>query len=180
MSRRGVCRRAQCSPSTLIDYLERGEAYPDEEPYGSFAREYQDAERVIEHMGCDVETMRIQWMHEQQRRAMEWRPVVDPDTGVEYPDQSAPEPPGARDFEWLLRLKQQRYPLDHGSHALRAPEADPNGDSWLERTGATHAQLVHAFREPPEEIRLALVEAAPEVYALLVAAGFTPPRPQSP
>jgi hypothetical protein len=72
----------------------------------------------------------------------------------------------------LLNVLAARYPEDWGTHAHRKPEPEPDGDAWLERNGITHVQLVHMLREPPEQVQAALVEAADDVYALLVASGW--------
>ncbi len=202
MSRRGVAQRCGISHGLLHDWLERGRAHPDEEPYASFAVDYLRAERGLDQAASTAIALRIQALLEAQRAFVEWvddrtpppemprRP--DPveasdddwaayDSALEAWKLSVlakkvpPKLPPAQDFEWLSRVLERRYPEDYGHHPHRKPEAEPSGDAWLERHGITHGQLVHMLREPPESIRNALVEAAPEVFALLVASGFQVP-----
>jgi hypothetical protein len=157
MSRRGVAALAGVPVASLLGWLERGRAQPDEEPWGSFAVDYERAARGLEGAAASTIGLVVAQLH-RLALAGDWEALND----------SGPQ------LKELLNVLASRWPEDWGIGAHRKPEQDPNPDAWLERTGATHAQLVHAFREPPEEIRLALVEAAPEVYALLVAAGFKP------
>lgn len=163
MSRRGVAIAAGVAPQTLLNWLERGRAYPDEEPYGSFAVQYLRAERGLEAAASGTITLVVQRLYQLARTAS-WSELAE----------CGPQ------LKELLNVLAARYPEDWGTHAHRKTEPEPSGEAWLERSGATHAQLVHAFREPPEEVRAALVEAGPELMALLVAAGVTLTRPQSP
>ncbi len=154
MSRRGVARRAGIPPSTLQDWLDRGRAHPDEEPYGSFTVDYLRAESGLEHAIAETAALWVQRLREMAAQGA----VVD-----------------SRAIAQLLQLQRARYPEDYGTHAHRRPEQEPSGDAWLERNGITHAQLVHMLREPPESVSRALVEAGDSVMALLIAGGVRVP-----
>mgnify|MGYP001616334529 CR=1 FL=1 len=154
ISRRGVAHRAGIPPTTLYDWLERGRAQPDEEPYGSFTIDYLRAERGLEHAAAEGIA---HWVVRVRSLAASGALLDSKTVGA------------------LLRILESRFPEDHGAHLHRKPELEPNGDAWLERNGMTHAQLVHLLREPPEAIGKALVEAGPEVMAMLIAAGVRVP-----
>lgn len=157
MSRRGVANVCDTSITSLNDWLSRGRAHPEEEPYGSFTRDYLRAERGLELAAAGTIAMVVARLY-QLAKAGDWAAL----------DGS----PNLRD---LARLLSSRYPEDWGSSLHRKPEEEPSGDAWLERSGMTHAQLVHMLREPPEAITRALVEAGPEVMALLIAGGVRVP-----
>lgn len=184
MSRRGIARSIGVAEATFREWLDRGEAEPDREPYGPFARAYGIASRRLERGISSVEALRVQQLAEQMQACHDWdklkvKPVdevVDPATGeVRLVERRAPKPPAPADFEWMLRLKQSRWPDDHGTSAHhRVPEPEPSGEAWLERTGMNHAQLVHMLKDPPEPIAKALGEAADQVYELLLSTGWQP------
>lgn len=194
--------RAGVPPTTLYDWLERGRAHPHEEPYGSFAVDYLRAERGLDQAGATATALRVQALLEAQQALADWQespgpPPVRPErpkgesvTESDWQDydlalglwelavlgwKTPPKVPPVQDFEWLSRAMERRYPEDYGTHPHRKPETDPSGDSWLERNGITHGQLVHMLKEPPESIARALVEAGDDVYRLLVAAGWHVP-----
>ena len=157
MSRRGVAQVSGASIAALNDWLARGRAQPDEEPYGSFARDFLRAERGLELAASGTIALIVAQLY-RLARAGDWKALE--------------KSPNLQD---LARLLASRYPEDWGSSLHRRPEVEPSGDAWLERNGMTHAQLVHLLREPPEAIAEALVEAGPEVMALLIAAGVRVP-----
>lgn len=155
MSRRGVAMRAGIPPSTLHEWLERGRAHPQEEPWGSFSVDYLQAERGLEQTASEVVGLWVVRLRELVERGY----LLD-----------------SKQVSALLRVLEDRYPEDRGSSQHRRPEPEPSGDAWLERNGITHSQLVHTLREPPEPIARALVEAGDEVYALLLASGWKAKR----
>lgn len=165
MSRRGVAARMGVNSATLLGWLERGRAEPDKEPYGSFSTQYLTSERGLEEAASSAVAMRVQQIVERMREVLAFKG---------HPEDR-PQPPSPADFDWLLRVQQSRWPDDHGTSAHhRIPEPEPSGEAWLERTGMNHAQLVHMLRKPPEPVAEALVEAADDVYQLLLASGWQP------
>ena len=169
MSRNGAAQRLGIEPGTLCDWLARGRAEPDIEPWGSFAEEYLQAERGLEEAGTSAVALRVQAILERQRLNLEWK--ANPDN----PDDGPPAEPTLQEFEWLLRVVASRYPREHGIHPHRLPEVFPDGAAWLERHKLTQEQLVEMFRKPPEPVQQALVMAADDVYALLCASGWKAP-----
>jgi hypothetical protein len=156
MSRRGVAAVAGVSIDTLNDWLARGRARPGEEPYGSFARDYLQAERGIELAVMGTTAAIVAQLY---RLAMEgqWAALN--------------ESPHLKELGKLLR---DRYPEDWGISVHRKPEQEPDGNAWLERHALTGEQLEELFRRPPEPVQQALIAAADDVYALLLASGWTP------
>ena len=168
MSRRGVAARAGYAHQNLHDWLERGRANPEEEPWGSFARDYLMAERGIEEAGSSAEAKRLVQLH-QAIVAGGWSYTC---SECGHSDKSGVD---VKELEWVGRLKERRFPTDYGTGAHhRQPETDPSGEAWHERNGLNHAQLVHMLSSPPEPVAKALVEAADQVFALLISSGWTP------
>jgi hypothetical protein len=170
ISRNGAAQRLGIDPDTLCNWLSRGRAQPDFEPYGSFAVEYLQAERGLEETGASAVALRVQAILERQRAHLEWAEKRD--------TEEQPPEPSLAEFEWVMRVMTARYPRDHGIHPHRLPEAFPDGAAWLERHALTQEQLVELFRRPPEPVQEALVEAADDIYALLLGSGWSPERPE--
>lgn len=157
MSRRGVAARMGVSHTTLYGYLERGRAEPDSEPWGSFATDYLMSERGLEQAASTTIALVVQRLH---------------DLAVAGRWEELAENPQLKE---LLNVLAHRWPDDWGNSAHhRVPEPEPSGEAWLERTGMNRAQLVHMLRKPPEPVAEALVEAADDVYQLLLASGWQP------
>lgn len=150
MSRRGVALRLGVSLDTIAEYLSRGRAHPSEEPWGSFAAEYLQAERGLEEAATTTIGL---WLSHLRVTA-----------------ETTPEKITGYHIDSLLKVLQSRFSRDHGTHPHREPEQDPSGDAWLEKAGITHAQLVHMLKDPPEPVRLALAEAGYPAPAVVVEA----------
>jgi hypothetical protein len=155
MSRRGVAAMAGIAHQTLLSWLERGRAHPEEEPWGSFAVDYERASRGLEGAASGTVALTVARLYKLAREER-WEEL----------NECGPQ------MKELLNVLAARYPEDWGTHAHRKPEPEPDGDAWLERAGITHVQLVHMLKEPPEQVRAALVEAGDDVYALLLASGW--------
>ncbi len=168
MSRRGVAARAGFGHTNLHDWLERGRANPEEEPWGSFARDYLMAERGIEEAGSQAEAHRVlQILKACEAGGFPYTCSQCGHQGNKHLD--------IKELEWVGRVKERRFPEDYGTSAHhRKPEQEPSGEAWHERNGLNHAQLVHMMKKPPEQIAKALVEAADNVYELLLASGWQP------
>jgi len=155
ISRRGAAMRLGILPGTLCDYLARGKAQPDVEPWGSFATEYLEAERGLEEAASTTIGL---WVAHKRAVA-----------------EVTPELVERRDILTLERILEKRFPQDRGTSAHRLPESDPDGVAWLERHQLTLEQLVELFRKPPEPVLEALVAAADDIFGLLLASGWKAP-----
>jgi hypothetical protein len=154
ISRRGAALRLGIALATLAEYLERGRAMPDEEPWGSFAAEYLAAERGLEEAANTTIGLWVQHL-----RALA---------------ETKPEKIRTYDIETLLKVMASRFPVDHGVSPHRSAEPDPSGEQWLERNALTQDQLQEMLRRPPEPIREAMTAAADDVYQLLLESGWKP------
>lgn len=161
MSRRGVAAACGIASSTLVEWIQRGLAYPSDEPWGSFARDYRQAERGIELAAQGTKAALVAHLYRLVKRE-EWGAIC-----ALYGDL-----PSA--MRMLTAEVASRYPADHGTTAHRVPEPELTGEAWIERNGLTQAQLGAMISDPPEPLRDALVSNADTVYALLLASGWSP------
>ncbi len=212
---------------TLRGWIEQGLAYPDKEPFGSFAQAYQRAERGLEFAASQTEAHRVRILLEAMTGYAEWRDHRGPEPleplpparparpDPELPDDelfaahilydlqmedwkretaalsdaralwaklhaawsTPPVVPPLQEFEWLGRLKERRWPQDHGASKHRVPEPEFDAQNYLDTHAMDREQLAALLSDPPELVRLALVDAAPKVYAVLLAGGFDPEAP---
>jgi hypothetical protein len=151
MSRNGSADFCGVPRSSLKSWLARGLAEPRMEPYGSFARDYFKASRVLEAAGSAVLARRLAWLRKQPSDAIE-----------------------SRDVKFVLDALAARYPAEWGVSKHREPEAEVTAEQWLEQNGMTHEQLVALFADPPEAIGRALLAAGDTVVARLLATGWAP------
>jgi hypothetical protein len=167
-SRKHVAAIAGCPYTTLVGWVERGLAFPDEEPWGSFSLDYQRAEAGIAGAAADIRGATIQIMREQVAEHLRWRA-----SGV----GGLPPPlPTVNELVWMDRAMEARFPAHYGSSKHRTPDADFDGANFTNATALTHEQLCAVISDPPEPIRKAIVARAADVYALLLAHGFDPAR----
>lgn len=157
VSRKGVAQSMGIRTQQLNDWLARGIAQPEIEPYASFAVDYLQAERVQE--ACIAEGI-------SQTVAHILRTVPDKRT------------PWQVDF--LRRELATRFPVEHGSASsgtgqLRVVDAEPDAEAWWQKHGLVGDQLRALIRDPPESVAAALVAEADSVYARLLASGWRPP-----
>lgn len=165
-SRKHVAAIAGCPYTTLVGWVERGMAFPDVEPWGSFSQDYQRAEAGIAGAAADVRAMTVQIMREQVADHMRWR--SDGQRG------EPPPLPTVNELVWLDRTMEARFPAHYGASKHRAPDADFEASNYLDAHVMEREQLAALLADPPEPIRLALVDSAPYVYAVLIAGGFDP------
>jgi hypothetical protein len=151
---------------TIRGWVERGMAYPDIEPWGSFSRQYRQAERGLAMAVAKTSALRVQLMLEQMQAFMRWQ--------AQGARGEAPALPTTADMLWLDRLREGRHPSDYGATKHRAPEPEHKGENYLDMHVMEREQLGALFADPPEPIRLALVDSAAQVYAVLLAGGFDP------
>jgi hypothetical protein len=174
LSRRGVAGRMRTPESTLRGWIERGMAFPDEEPFGSFSASYRRAERGLEAAAAGTISFTVGRL---------WRLCQTVERG-ERPDASSSERELAKgaaqalgdavQLKELLNVLSARFPADWGTSALRVPEPEYDPQNWLDANSMDREQLAALLSDPPDAIRSALVDAAPAVYAILVAGGFDP------
>jgi hypothetical protein len=211
-SRRTVAATVGTAETNLRRWINRGEAYPDHEPYGSFSRDYRMAERGLAASAGETVSMKAQLLNEQMRRRLEWekregvgpKPVKPKKPGkgaslqerieharaVEaYPaeladwearkalDVTPPPTPDVAEMLWLEKVRISRHPEDYGTSKHRKPDTPYDGLEFLNETAMDRAQLAALFSDPPEEMRLALQDAARHVYAILMEGGFDPAAP---
>jgi hypothetical protein len=207
--------------------VEQGLAYPDSEPFGSFATAYRRAERGLEFAASQTEAHRVRLLLEAMTGYAEWRDHRGPEPlepeaprKPRPPDENLPEEelfeahilydlqledwkrqtaelsdararwaklhaawstppvvPPLQEFEWLGRLKERRWPQDHGASKHRQPEPDHDAANYLDAHAMDREQLAALLSDPPEVVRQALVDVAPKVYAVLLAGGFDPEAP---
>lgn len=176
-SRRTVAARMGKPESTIRGWIERGLAFPSEEPWGSFAVHYQQAERGIALAAAQTVAMRVQIMREQMEEFARWREDWKAQ-GLNPPNGAVPPAyPGVQDLMWLDRVLEARFPDDHGTSKHRAPETHYDPNNWLDANGMDREQLGALLCDPPESLRLAMADQAPAVYRILLATGFDPGAP---
>ncbi len=160
-SKRGVAAVAGVPIASLLEWISRGLAFPDVEPWGSFARDYRQAERGIELAASGTKAAIVARLYRLVKEER-WEEIR----------ASFGDLPNA--MRMLTHEIASRFPADHGTSAHRVPEAELTGDEWIDRHGLTQAQLGAMMVDPPEPLREALVSNADTVYALLLASGWSP------
>lgn len=177
MSRRGVAAAVGKPESTLRGWIERGRAYPDVEPWASFAVQYERAERGVELACASTLSMVVGRLYRLARAGQRGdEPNATPDER-ELGAAAWRELGESAALRELLQVLQARFPRDWGASAHREPEADYDPQNYLDVHEMTREQLAALLSEPTEVLRLALVDAARPVYAILVAGGFDPAAP---
>lgn len=163
MSRRGVAGMVGKPESTIRAWVERGMAYPDEEPWGSFAVDYRRAERGLEGAAASTIAMTVQGLYELTKRSLSGDELA-----LERLAKQGPQ------LKELLNVLASRFPEDWGTSKHRQPEPEHSADNFLEQHALTHEQMRALFRDPPPAIDDALLAEADVVYARLLARGFEP------
>jgi hypothetical protein len=163
MSRRGVAAMVGKSHTTLGGWVERGMAYPDEEPWGSFSVQYRRAERGLELAAAGTVGMTAQMLYALTKKALGGN-----ESAIEALSKQGPQ------LKELLNVLASRYPEDWGQSKHRVPEPEFSAQNYLDSAGMEREQLAALFADPPESIRNALVDAAESVYGILLAGGFVP------
>lgn len=157
LSRRGIARITGISRSTIKEWLDRGEAHPKVEPYGSFAIVFLASERGLEDDGASI-------IHQEMRRLREVQEGGGQIT--------------ACDREWVPKILAMKYPKEYGvtQNSGRELDSEPDGNAYMQATGLEQHELDDLMKNPPEAIELALTNAADEVVAMLVDSGWRPSR----
>jgi hypothetical protein len=162
--------------STLRGWIERGLAFPGEEPWGSFSEQYRRAERGIEAAaaGTVAFTVGRLWRLCQVVERGE-RPDAEP-AERELAHNASQALAEATQLKELLNVLRDRFPEDWGTSKHRKPEPEYDAQGYLDAHAMEREQLAALLSDPPDAIRGALVDAAPAVYAILVAGGFDPQK----
>lgn len=142
LSRRGVAALCGVPHSTLLAWLERGRAHPNEEPWGSFAVDFERASRGLEGAAAGAVSLTVARLY-QLARDGDWLAL----------SEMGPQ------LRELLNVLAARYPEEWGTHAHRKPEAEPDPRAWLERNAIEQGQLEALFADPPEVVAAALAAA---------------------
>lgn len=155
VSRRGVARIEGLSRSTLKEWLDRGEAKPEIEPWGSFAKHYLASERSIEESGSVIistEMRRLQALVENLK---------------DISDQ---------DRAWVSKTLAQKFPAEWGTtqNSGRELDEEPDGDGYMQSTGLAHHELADMFKFPAEELQEAMLTSANSIVEFLVDNGWRP------
>ncbi len=167
MSRRGVAAAVGVDPKTIRDWIGRGKAFPTEEPWASFAVDYQRAERGLEGAAAGTIGLTAKMLFELTKRAYEG----DSEAG----ERLAAQGPQLKE---LLNVLSSRFPLDWGQSKHREPESDFSASEYLDAHAMDREQLGALLCDPPELIRLALQDSAYSVYRILLEGGFDPAQPE--
>lgn len=166
MSRRGVAAAVGVDAGTIRNWIGKGKAFPGEEPWGSFAVDYERAERGLEGAAVGTISLTAQRLFSLAQRAANG----DEDAGLTLASHGT-------QMKELVSLLSARFPKDWGTSKHRESEADFSADEYLDAHAMTREQLGAVFADPPEAIRLALVDQAHAVYRILLEAGFDPGAP---
>jgi hypothetical protein len=134
MSRRGVAQRAGVPHSSLHDWLERGRAHPDDEMYGTFARDFLLAERGLDQASSTATALRTQALLEVMQDWAEWR--RDPGPPPVRPAPPEPPPPPERD-------------ADDAAWHLYADELGAAHERYQGELDAWEREVL-AWKEPPK------------------------------
>lgn len=156
MSRKGVAAVCGCGKSSLEEWIQRGKAFPLIEPYGSFARDYEQAERGLELAAAGTIALIVGQLYKLASSG-QWDQIDALPTIRE-----------------LARMLGARYPNEWGTSAHRTPEPELLGEQWIEKHGLTQEQLGAMVCDPPEPLKEALVSNADAVYSLLRSSGWRP------
>lgn len=155
-SRQGVAAQNGMRKQQLTEWLAKGQAQPDLEPWGSFSRAYLAAERLLEP-GIT------------QGLAMQVAHVL----------RKAPDMRTMAEVQFLRQELALRFPVEHGSAGagtgqMRQVDAEPDPEAWWQKHGLEGDQLRALLRDPPESVAAALVAEADAVYARLLESGWKP------
>jgi hypothetical protein len=129
-SRRTVAALVGKPEATLRGWINRGLAYPDVEPYGSFSEDYRRAERGMDGAIATVKAQRVQLLAEQMRKRLAWEDRGPPPLKPAKPRK----PPKVEDEAAQLAADLL--------HELAMKE-------WEEQVEAWQAELL-AWSTPPE------------------------------
>lgn len=173
LSRRGVAAAVGKTESTIRTWIERGMAYPDVEPWGSFADQYRRAERGLEGAAAGTVAWVVARMHRATRLvdAGEREGASDNDRALAAQALEALAEPQLKE---LLNVLAARFPEDWGTSKHRKPEPEYDPQNFLDANTMDREQLAALFTDPPDAIKGALQDSAASVYAILLAGGFDP------
>jgi hypothetical protein len=142
-----VAAHAGIPKSTLYDWLERGRAEPDVEPWGTFTVQYLRAEKGVALAGPECIS---RWVAEMLRLCRESPLLVSRDSILT-----------------IVKILESSDPEHWGASKHRKLQPEPDGAAYLERKGLTTEQLRALLRDPPEEIANAIVAESKAILELI-------------
>lgn len=157
LSRRGVAHLlGMDSTGCLYDWLARGKAQPDVEPYGSWAADYLAAERAAELIGTTIQSAQLAHIA-----------------------RKSPQTRTPAELAFVDRLLATRYPRDHGNASAgtgnaRVEAPEPDAEAWWQKHGLVGDQLRALMRDPPESVAAAQIAEMDAIYARALGAGWKP------
>lgn len=156
LSRRGIANLLGESSGRLYDWLAKGAAQPDVEPYGSWQRDFTAAERAAEAIGATIQSQTLASI---ARKSPQTRTMAE--------------------VEWVGRLLATRYPREHGNASagtgnMRVDNPEPDGAAWWQKHGLQGDQLRALLRDPPESVGAAMLAEGDAIVAWLTANGWKP------
>jgi hypothetical protein len=124
--------------ATLRGWINRGLAFPDREPFGSFAVDYQRAERGLAHAIDETAAMKVQLMREQMARRLAWEtrePLPPKPKPPRKPGKSATAEERA-EYAALFAVYEgelESWKSLAEAHALPPPSPDVDELMWMQR-----------------------------------------------
>lgn len=156
MSEKGVAMAAGISWSLLRSWVSMGEAEPDIEPHGSFARSWHKAIRAKEVLGARV-------LHEYQKRVCDL--AEDPTTTA---DELAPH------ISQIVGILRSQLPQDWGDSKHREIPGEITGDEYLQGKALLVGQIRGALKNPERPMREALLAEGDTILGRLLEDGWEP------
>jgi hypothetical protein len=137
-SRRTVAALVGKPESTMRGWINRGIAYPQEEPYASFAVDYQRAERGIANAIDETAAMKVQLLREQMRARLEWGNRPPPPTRPVAPAKLGRKATDEERAAFKVACAEHDDAMMHWELAMEAwktPPPSPQVDDmmWMER-----------------------------------------------
>lgn len=164
LSRRGVAQRVGKPESTLRGWIERGMAYPNDEPCGSFSVQYRRAERGLEAAAAGTISFTVGRLWRLCQVVQRGERAGATELERELAINAATALTDNAQLKELLNVLAARFPEDWGTSKHRKPEPEYDAQGYLEAHIMEREQLIAMFREPPENVRIAMIDA-----------GWTPP-----
>lgn len=150
-SRRRTAAVLGVGSSHLCDWLAKGRAQPELEPWGPFATEYLAAEQMMGTAGDMIESQRMAHLARLPASVLT-----------------------AADMRWIAEYQERRYPEQRGQSNLRVVEPEPDAEAWWAKQGLVGEQLRALFRDPPESVEQALLAEFDAIHARMLALGWRP------
>lgn len=150
-SRRRVAASLGIGAGRLCEWLARGRANPDLEPWGSFADEYLAAEQMMGALGDQCEASRMAHLARLPASVLT-----------------------TADMRWIAEYQERRYPEQRGQSNLRVVETEPDAEAWWAKQGLVGEQLRALLRDPPESLDQAMLAEGDAMVLRMLRNGWSP------